>query len=87
MTVPTPTPILANNANVVATLNQPTGLIRPAEAPPKRNQVKNACSKYIFLYSFTPFFSHDIQIYIYENFFYLNYMMTTSNLCLFLTLL
>ncbi|KAK4510630.1 uncharacterized protein ATC70_005061 [Mucor velutinosus] len=44
MTVPTPTPILANNANVVATLNQPTGLPRPAEAPPKRNQVKNACT-------------------------------------------
>ncbi|KAL9537235.1 hypothetical protein MBANPS3_011959 [Mucor bainieri] len=44
MTVPTPTPILANNANIVAALNQPTGLIRPTEAPPKRNQVKNACT-------------------------------------------
>lgn len=55
MTVPTPTPILANNANIVATLNQPTGLIRPTEAPPKRNQVKNACSKYSFLSLFTLF--------------------------------
>ncbi|GAN10034.1 hypothetical protein MAM1_0314c09568 [Mucor ambiguus] len=44
MTVPTPTPILANNATIVAALNQPTGLIRPTEAPPKRNQVKNACT-------------------------------------------
>lgn len=50
MTVPTPTPILANNANTVAVpvINQNIGVLRTHSTSdtPKRNQVKNACSKF-----------------------------------------
>lgn len=50
MTVPTPTPILANNANTAAVpvINQNIGVLRTHSTSdtPKRNQVKNACSKF-----------------------------------------
>ncbi|CEP08945.1 hypothetical protein [Parasitella parasitica] len=47
MTVPTPTPVLANNVSVVVPgINQNMGVIRAhsTSETPKRNQVKNACT-------------------------------------------
>jgi hypothetical protein len=56
MTVPTPTPILSNNANTVAVpvINQNIGVLRnhSTSDTPKRNQVKNACSKFSICFFF-----------------------------------